>query len=685
MAKEQELHTGLPGWEAQLDTSVQMQPRSEWNYAFGPPFLAMNERVNASTSSETWYPAQVMSVKSMMLPVLEPWKLTERPIPTLPEILMEMHSAVRMEGCIDKYRWNEFVKGVALSIPARQTVVVELDSLELTTGFLRLEFESLSTVEIRLMCSESYETPMARSGPGSKRQKNDRTDHIDGKLYGPSDFYISKPGNNVFEPFWFRAFRYIQLEISTSSAPATFHSFRYRMTRYPLKVETTIKASSELENMWQISLNTLKNCMHETYEDCPFYEQNQFIMDSRLQMLFTYQISTDDRLARKTMQEFYASRRDDGLLEAQFPSPGRCVNIPQFSLFWILMVHDHMMYFGDQRLVKQYLGTIDGILDHFDARLNSLSLVGLFDEEMWPFVDWVTEWHGSTGLHSMGIPKAYWNGAATYNSLLYAFVLQHAADLCDFVHRPDTASEYRRRAMSLNEAVNAHCYDGELYLDGPNSQDRSQHPQVFAVLSGAIQGEAAAELMRRTIIDNSLPKCSYALSFYLLRAASQAGVYEELFIYLVAPWKKMMNQNLTTWAEDDVMFRSDCHGWSASPINEIVSKIFGISPASAAYACLKIEPSISLLPPQAEGNFVTRNGEVSLSWDETIGLQVVSDHEVQVQAVIKGVNHVYFLKTGDATTIYSPIAWTERRGQEGAMTMAEKSSHQVMEVMGVTC
>ncbi|KEF55475.1 uncharacterized protein A1O9_08225 [Exophiala aquamarina CBS 119918] len=120
-----------------------------------------------------------------------------------------------------------------------------------------------------------------------------------------------------------------------------------------------------------------------------------------------------------------------------------------------------MIYFGDGKLVKQYIGTVDGILDHFDSLLNEISLVSQFDEEMWPFVDWVAEWHGSTGLQSMGIPRTHWNGAATYNSLIYAFVLQQAADLCDFVHRADTATEYRRRSRSLNEAVNAHCFDGD--------------------------------------------------------------------------------------------------------------------------------------------------------------------------------------------------------------------------------
>jgi hypothetical protein len=61
-----------------------------------------------------------------------------------------------------------------------------------------------------------------------------------------------------------------------------------------------------------------------------------------------------------------------------------------------------MRYFADRRLVKHYISTIDGILDHFDARINELGLVGKFDEGSWPFVDWVKEWHGSTGLQSMG-------------------------------------------------------------------------------------------------------------------------------------------------------------------------------------------------------------------------------------------------------------------------------------------
>lgn len=616
----------------------------------------MNEAVDARrlesswehSTPDVWTTAQIVSIKSMMLPVLEPWKLTERSIPALPEIERSFDNVVMSSGSLPLSSWKDLIDGKSnLHVPANETVVVEVQVAELTTGFLTLKCLAGSGATLKVLCAECYEEPMERSGPGAKRRKSDRTDNVRGKLYGPEDFYTTRNGINVFEPFWIRTFRYIQLVICTQDEGMTIQSFSYRESHYPLEIQSSFTASHELEQMWKISLNTLQNCMHETYEDCPYYEQNQFAMDSRVQILFTYQLSRDDRLARKCMQEFYASRRADGLLEAHFPSPGRCVSIPQFSLFWVLMVHDHMMYFNDKKLIKQYIGTIDGILDHFDARINHDGLVGNFDEESWPFVDWVKEWHDpKKGLHGMGIPQAYWQGAATYNSLVYAFTLNHAAEMCDVIARHDTAKEYRDRAAALNSTVNQQCFDGNFYTDGPGAKGRSQHPQVFAILSGAIKGAAASELMRKTLKDSNLAQCSYAMSFYLLRAAEKAGVYQEMFHQLMEPWRKMMSNNLTTWAEDDLSHRSDCHGWSASPLYETVVQLFGLSPAEPGYKSLRLEPSLLHLPHGAEGTFVTAGGHVKISWTTDESFIVETTYGCNVEFVYNGTYQIHALQKG---------------------------------------
>jgi hypothetical protein len=215
----------------------------------------------------------------------------------------------------------------------------------------------------------------------------------------------------------------------------------------------------------------------------------------------------------------------------------------------------------------------------------------------------------------MGIPPAYRKGAATYNSLIYAMTLNYGAELCDFIGRFDTAAEYRQRATEINDAVNQHCYDGEMYLDGPDVKDRCQHTQIFAVLSNAVTGPKATDLIRRTIADKTLPQCSYAMSFYVFRAVEKVGLYTELFPTLLEPWRRMMRNNLTTWAEDnDVMFRSDCHAWSSSPIYEIVKNVFGLYPTKPGYSAIRVKPNLHILE-KARGKFVTAEGEIEIKWD----------------------------------------------------------------------
>lgn len=495
--------------------------------------------------------------------------------------------------------WRQLLSGDStVDIRPNSTHWVEIESSSLTTGFLDLFMTSNATdsttsaPRVEILCSECYETSMEAF---TRRTKGDRTDCENGVLYGMTDTYTLHKGSNHYSPFWFRTFRYIRLTIITteSSSPVSINSFTYRSTHYPLEVRSKIQTSDILtRKLWDISVNTLRNCMHETYEDCPFYEQNQFAMDTRSMILFTYLLSGDDRLARKAMQEFYATRREDGLVETHSPSSGRSTNIPTFSLFWVLMVWDHMVHFGDEALVRNYIGAVDGVLDYFHQRINpDTGLVGRFDEDTWAFVDWADGWATpSRGFWGIAVPPAYYKtGSATYHSLVYAYVLSKASELCRFLGRDDTSREYLERRDQLIEAVKRHCFDEKtgMFLDGPGTHSEvSQHCQVFAVLAGAISHDEAKVLLRRSILqreEHGLVKASFALGFYVFRAVSLAGVYEECWDTLIQPWEKMIADNLTTWAESGSMMRSDCHGWSASPVWEIGTEILGVKVKSQEY------------------------------------------------------------------------------------------------------
>ncbi|OJJ48646.1 hypothetical protein ASPZODRAFT_130749 [Penicilliopsis zonata CBS 506.65] len=638
-------------WKCVEETSRQIVPYSEWNYILGPPFTANNERVIEAAPSMTdwtlpgfsdsaWSNAVLQLTATKMLPIQSPWKLSPRPFPALPEEPGRFDGVVKCRGSITLDQWNALLKeDEKVVVPAGTTVVVDIQSESLTTAFVTLRLGRGKGSKISLLYSECYEKDLGvETAPfPMPRTKSNRADSS-GRLYGMKDFYLVVDGQEeqVFEPFWFRAFRYIQLEIICSDEPLTVKEFTLRQTHYPLEISTQIRTGTELDKIWDISLKTLQNCRHETYEDCPFYEQNQFASDSRLQMLFTYQISSDDRLARKTLEEFHASRGPDGLIKAQFPAGFRSTQIPQFSLFYVSMVYDHMSYFADKPLVRRYLGTVDSILCHFEERINDLGLVGRFDDNSWPFIDWVKEWIVPGNFAESCMPQSYTvKGAATFNSLLYAVALMQAAELCDFVGRSSTADEYRMRADSIRKAVNRHCFKDGLYLDGPNATDEySQHSQVFAILSETTTGPAAQELIQRTLKDSSLAQCSYSMNFYLFRAVEKTGLYTQLFQPLMEPWREMMADNLTTWAEHALNSRSDCHGWSAGPIHEIVTQVFGLKPSKPGFQCLRLEPRCELLET-AQGTFCTPVGQVKISWNaDAVTFETVAD--IQAEVVLDG-------------------------------------------------
>ncbi|MBR1741428.1 MAG: hypothetical protein IJ733_06070, partial [Lachnospiraceae bacterium] len=393
-----------------------------------------------------------------------------------------------------------------------------------------------------------------------------------------------------YEPFWFRTFRYIRLEIKTEKVPIVLLSFDYRETGYPLELtETAKKKADKLRRMaeedtsdpdgdclssgfwwklWEISLRTLKRCMHDTYMDCPFYEQLQYAMDARTEILYTYAISEDDRLAKQCMNAFRTADRADGLLNCSAPDVGENV-IPGFPIYYIGMLYDHMKYFQDKDWISGHLPLVEGILDFFHRHLDARGLVmrvgGVNDGKgFWSFIDWTKEWDAANG-----VPKAVFYGPVTMESFLYLYGLLMAKELFRFAEREEMFEE---RAEKLKEALRSFCMDEEgVFLDGPGIRMYSQHCQVFAVLTDTVSIKEGAGLLRKTLEEKDrFSQCSVAMRFYLFRALEKCGLYD-LTKELWKPWRKMIGQNLTTCAEDELGGRSDCHAWGSLFLYEFMS------------------------------------------------------------------------------------------------------------------
>ncbi|RAP73558.1 alpha-L-rhamnosidase C-terminal domain-containing protein [Paenibacillus montanisoli] len=551
---------------------------------------------------------------------LSAWPLEPRPIPPLYERTNGFQGITYLEGAAEAALSSmlgpasESATPQGLELPPNSRMVVELDAGQLTTGYIRLEMTGGQGAVLRLLCSECYEPENSTRG---KRIKGIRNQTEGGKLMGEYDTYrVAGTGSGAedrkpeaYEPFWFRTFRFIRLEIETGLQELSLTSIRYRETGYPLEVESEFDCSDpQFRAMWTMGIRTLQLCMHETYEDCPYYEQLQYTKDTRLMMRYQYGISADDRMARRALHDFHSSQLPSGMLQCRTPSMYTHI-IPAFSFDWIYMLQEHLAYFGDLQLVRRYRPTVIALLDWFERKRTAEGLVGGMPPRYWTHFDWVNEWPG-------GAPPLPKDQPMTLHSLMYAAALNAAADLMQHSGWGELAAEYRDKATDVNEAVIRACWSEErqLFEDAPNSGSFSQHPQVWAVLSGLIEGDEARRLLRRALRVESLPVISLPMTYQLLRALDMTGLYDEIGTAYWERWRKFIGLELTTFPEEDIVGpRSDCHGWSALPLSEFSARILGVSPGAPGFERIVVRPVLGKLT-WAKGKVATVKGPVSVEW-----------------------------------------------------------------------
>ena len=158
---------------------------------------------------------------------------------------------------------------------------------------------------------------------------------------GISDLLIVGGGEKrVFEPLWWRTWRYLQIEVTTKSEPLKLESLRAWFSAYPFTESAKVAGDIlNLDRIWQTGWRTARLDAHETYMDAPYWEQLQYVGDTRIQALISYVVSGDPRLARQAITNIDDSRTPEGITESRYPS-SLPQFIPTFSLLWVNMLHD---------------------------------------------------------------------------------------------------------------------------------------------------------------------------------------------------------------------------------------------------------------------------------------------------------------------------------------------------------
>jgi|HubBroStandDraft_1064217.scaffolds.fasta_scaffold10817_2 alpha-L-rhamnosidase len=496
---------------------------------------------------------------------------------------------------------SKFPASPAILPPGIHTHIL-LDRKTLTTAYPVLTVSGGKGARVWLTYSEALYD--------KKMQKGDRNAVEGREAHGLKDEFLPDGGDQrVFQPLWWRTWRYLDVDIQTGEQPLTLDSLTARFTAYPFEEKASFEsADPELKQIWDISWRTARLDAHETYMDTPYYEQLQYIGDTRIQALISYAIAGDGRLAHQAIEAFNNSRIPGGITLSRYPT-SLAQRIPTFSLLWIGMVHDWWMYQPDTEPVRVSLPGVRSVLGWFGQyRVPDGVLTKL---PWWSFIDWVS---------SGEIPTYGQSGTSCATTLQYLGALNDAADLEQALGDPVFARRDRGSAESVRRNVYEHCWSPERGLLADNSDKKafSQQSNILAVLYDVIPKDRQKEVMRKILaIDpgttpDGVLSASYYFRFYLARALDHAGMGDE-YLASIEPWRKLLPLHFSTWPETPGKTRSDSHAWSAHPIYDLLTMVAGIEPASPGFKTVRIAPHLGDLE-KLEAKFPHPEGDIKVEY-----------------------------------------------------------------------
>lgn len=532
------------------------------------------------------------------------WMLVPRSIPMMEE-KPERLAAVRQASGIQVP--TEFPgQPVRLEIPANSEVRLILDRSHLTTAYPELVVSGGKGALISLGYAESLYNLGGRRGDKGNRNE------VEGKEFiGFYDQFVADGGTNrLFRPLWWRTYRYLDLKVRTSSQPLTLEDLRAVYVGYPFELKAKLNTGSErIVKLLEVGWRTARLCAHETYMDCPYYEQLQYAGDTRIQGLISLFNSGDGRLLRNAIAQLDDSRTPEGLTQSRAPTRQQQY-IPPFSLWWIGMLHDYWMYQDDPEFVRQTLPGVRNVLSFYRSYQKPDG--SLARMPFWNYVDWAGAWSG-------GVPPVEQEGSSAPLDLQLYLALRWAARMEQALGSADRARECTAAADSLGDSI-ARLYwipTRQMFADTPAGEHYSQFTNALAVLAGISKGDEARELIKRVVTDRSIVPATYYSKYYLNAAVNLVGEGDS-YLDLLDEWDEMLASGLTTWAERPVgasnPARSDCHAWSAHPNFELFRTLLGIDSAAPGFKRVLIRPFLGSLT-RVSGSIPHPKGEISVSLD----------------------------------------------------------------------
>ena len=484
---------------------------------------------------------------------------------------------------------DALLQGRPVTIPAHTRLQAAWDLGDYFCAYPELQTSGGSGARVAWCWTES-------SRNGGDGLKGDRNAIVGKSLDGYGDTFVSDGRScGRFSTPWFRCGRWCRLDIETGDEPLTLVSASLVESRYPLESEGAFSSPQDpsLQDIRRIGERTMRMCCHEMLFDCPYYEQQMYPGDTRVQLEVISALTRDDRIIRRAIELFALSTRDDGMVAFNFPTRGTQEGA-SYTLCYLCMYGDYVMNHADCGWLRARLPAMRMSLSGLECYENADGL--LEDLPGWNFVDWVTEW----GPNGMPPGACVGEGPNAELNLFWVLAMRSAEIVERALGNGCQADYWEVKRKRLAERIVERFWDveRELLSDTPAGRDFSEHAQCLALLGDVLPAGKSERAWSHLVADADLRRTTVYFSYYLFSCYFKFG-RGDLFLKRLDLWRGYVAKGLCTTQEEPdkekdgrkVESRSDCHAWGGHPVLFMQTGLAGIRSDAPFFGRVRIAPS----------------------------------------------------------------------------------------------
>ncbi len=474
-------------------------------------------------------------------------------------------------------------KGKAVTIPPKTNLQLAWHLGQYICAYPELTTTGGKGARISWAWQESTRESIKKGG----RPKKDRNEIIGKNLGGVGDVFHLTGTNGVFSTPWWRCGLWCRLDIETKDEPVTITSLALTETRYPMEMEGAFSSPQDksLADIRRICLRAMQMCAHDMTFDCPYFEQQCYPGDSRVQLKVMGAIMRDDCLIRRVMEIFDYGAGKDGLVPMNYLNHKGYQESLTYTLCYLMMYGDYVMNHDNVAWLKARLPGLRKSMSGVELFENADGL--LVKPAGWLFMDWTPGWHNGTAPGSCSK-----DGLSSPINLLWLLAQQSAARTEAALGNDHMAAYWNAKAEKLKASIIKTFWSEKrgLLADNPEKTAFSEHAQSLALIADMLPKDKAEQVAKGLVEDQKLARCTVYFSYYLFEAYFKIG-RPDLFLNRLDLWRSYLKLNITTLVEDtNTEGRSDCHAWGAHPIWFMQTGLAGIQSAAPFYAKVRIAP-----------------------------------------------------------------------------------------------